>query len=70
VLCNFGDIGDVCSSPAITYYVDGPLGGIGNNIYTSTILSDIAPANYYKVFTSSTAHEWDGLSWTGNTKDC
>jgi len=70
VLCNFGGIGDVCSSPAITYYVDGPLGVIGNNIYTSTSLSDIAPANYYKVFTSSTAHEWDGLSWTGNTKDC
>lgn len=70
ILLNFGSSSEVCSSPVVTFYVDGPIGVPGNNIYDSIFMSDLAPANYYKLSTSGIAYEWDGVEWTGNTKNC
>jgi hypothetical protein len=37
---------------------------------SSTVASDLAPANYYMKYDMSTAYEWDGTVWTGNFKNC
>jgi hypothetical protein len=70
ILLNFGSSSGVCFSPVITFYIDGPIGVPGNNIYDSIIMTNLAPANYYKLSTSSLAYEWDGIQWTGNTNNC
>jgi hypothetical protein len=70
ILLNFGSSSGVCFSPVITFYIDGPIGVPGNNIYDSILMTNLAPANYYKLSTSSLAYEWDGIQWTGNTNNC
>jgi hypothetical protein len=70
ILLNFGSSSGVCSSPVITFYIDGPIGVPGNNIYDSILMTNLAPANYYKLSTSALAYEWDGIQWTGNTNNC
>jgi hypothetical protein len=70
VLLNYGSISNVCSSSVVTFYVDGPIGGTATSVYLDSYLTLPAPANYYKLFTSSVAYEYNGVSFTGNTKNC
>jgi len=70
VLCKDSSFALVCGADINTFYVDGPLGEIGYNIYSNEFSSDLAPANYYMKYDVSTAYEWDGSAWTGNFKNC
>lgn len=62
---------NVCSGIIIERFADGPLGTIGKKLYEWTGTAYVlVPAAWYKLITSSTAYEWDGTNWTGNSTSC
>jgi hypothetical protein len=62
---------EVCKGPIVERFADGPIGIVGNKLYewtgTAYVLSG---ADWYRMLTLSTAYEWDGNDWTGNSTAC
>ena len=65
-----GTIDTVCSGTLGVYYIDGPIGTIGEKLYVYSGGYSLATSGYYLIADNTVAYEWNGTAWTGNTKVC
>jgi hypothetical protein len=71
VSARFGASGAAaCVGTIDSYYINGAVGSSPSEIYDDSSGTVLSSAGWYRVLSSSTAYEWDGTDWTGNSYTC